>query len=35
MNNESYPESTRQKAAENLEKLGGEQAFMKNNDKGE
>ncbi|KAL9638432.1 MAG: hypothetical protein Q9164_001548 [Protoblastenia rupestris] len=35
MNNASYPDSTREKAAEQYEKLGGEDAFMKNNNKGE
>ncbi|KAG8533264.1 uncharacterized protein KY384_002047 [Bacidia gigantensis] len=35
MNSDKYPEKTKQNAAEKFEALGGEQAFMDNNKKGE
>ena len=35
MSNPNSKESTKQNAKEMFEKLGGEDAFMKNNDKGE
>ena len=35
MNSDKYPEKTKEKAAEKFEQLGGEQAFMENNGKGE
>ncbi|MCJ1273694.1 hypothetical protein MMC21_001487 [Puttea exsequens] len=35
ISNPNTKESTKQNAAEMLEKLGGEDAFMKNNNKGE
>ena len=35
MNSEKYPEKTKENAAKKFEALGGEQAFMENNGKGE
>lgn len=35
MNSDKYPESTKKDAAEKFEALGGEQAFLEKNKKGE